>query len=768
MNQPTTPVFPASLIPFDQMQYHATSEKLVQILINRTRNDNPLFFRVIAGYYFCKVAAQMRVTIATKDNGDLPVNMYALNLSPSGTGKGVSTGILDNQVTALFKKRFMEETFPELAKRELPLIANRRIMKMKSATPVDPEQMLEKVTADFENLGELAFDFSEATSAAVKQMRDKLLWAKAGAVNLEMDEIGSTLLGQQEVLTAFLELYDQGRIKKKLIKNTADQRRTEDVEGKTPTNLLMFGEPTKLLDGSTTEEQFYKMLMTGYARRCFFGYSRNATKMKGKTAREIFEMKTRQDTSQFMEQLADHLESLADIVNHGRKLVVSEDTSIKVIDYQLYCEDRADALKDHQEIQKAEMTHRYWKALKLAGAYAFIDDSPELTAEHFYSAVKLAEESGEAFAQLLSRDRPWVKLAKYLATMGAEMTHADMAEDLPYYPTAESKRRDIMQLAAAWGVKNNIVIKKSVENQIEFFKGESLEVTNLAQLKVAWSTQFTTGYRNELAPWDQLHVMTQQPGFHWVNHHLQGGYDDPAQGYRDDDHCLAGFNLLVLDVDGALQLEAAKGLLEGQKALYYTTKSSTPAQNRFRIILPMKYVLVMDGREYTEFYKNVEAALPFKVDPSCSQRSKKWMAHAGHFEYTEGELFDPLPFIPRTSKAEEMQKKLLEHRNVDQLERWILNHIADGNRNNMLLRYAMILVDAGLSLVTIQQKVTELNDKIANKLTAQELQGSIMVTVGKRLQARGQVAAAQSAATATAQGAPQLNVLASLGSQLTP
>lgn len=49
----------------------------------------------------------------------------------------------------------------------------------------------------------------------MKQMRHKLLMADAGSVNLQIDEIGSNLVGNVDVLNTFLELYDMGLIKPK-------------------------------------------------------------------------------------------------------------------------------------------------------------------------------------------------------------------------------------------------------------------------------------------------------------------------------------------------------------------------------------------------------------------------------------------------------------------------------------------------------------------------------------------------------------------------
>ena len=74
------------MIPFDEMTFHPTAEKLVDVLRHKAQQEDPLFFRVLVAYYFSMMAAQMRCVIATPDRGDIPVNMYALNLATSGFG----------------------------------------------------------------------------------------------------------------------------------------------------------------------------------------------------------------------------------------------------------------------------------------------------------------------------------------------------------------------------------------------------------------------------------------------------------------------------------------------------------------------------------------------------------------------------------------------------------------------------------------------------------------------------------------------------------
>lgn len=73
--------------PFEEMEYHPIAEKLVQILQTKTQNTNPLFFRIIVAYYMALIASHMRVNIkGWAGRGTIPVNVYAMALSPSGSG----------------------------------------------------------------------------------------------------------------------------------------------------------------------------------------------------------------------------------------------------------------------------------------------------------------------------------------------------------------------------------------------------------------------------------------------------------------------------------------------------------------------------------------------------------------------------------------------------------------------------------------------------------------------------------------------------------
>lgn len=713
------------MIPYSDMKYHPTAEKVVQILCNKTQSTDPLFFRILVGYFFSLAASHMRATISSPDRGQIPINMYALNLAPSGFGKSMSTNLLETKVLNRFRERFLEDTFPTQAELNLPKLATKRSYKYNT----DPDEELEKVTREFNNQGTLLFSFDSGTAPAVKQLRHKLLMAQSGSLNLIIDEIGLNLTSSKEVLDTFIELYDTGLVKQKLVKNTSENVRSEEIVGATPANLLMFGVPTKLFDGGKTEEDLFTMLDTGYARRCFFGYAKPSNNRKRKTAEEIYEMRTNGENESFLDTLSTRLEQLADVVNINRKISVSKDISLKFIEYGQQCLERAEALPDHMSIRKSELTHRDFKALKLAGAYAFIDNSLEITEEHLYAAIKLTEDSGQAFELLLSRDKAWVRLAKYIATVGEEVTQADLAEDLHFYKGSASAKQDMLSMAIAYGYKNNIIIKKKFEDGIEFLRGETLKETDLKRCIISYSTDYASDYVQEYAPFDQLHKLTQAPNMHWTSHHL-------IDGYRREENVVPGFNLVVLDVDSGTNLETVRALLKDYTYHLYTTKRHTDTENRFRIILPTNFELKLDAKDYKEFMCNIFEWLPFEVDTSTSQRARKWASHNMHYEYNEGELLDVLPFIPKTSKNDARKSLLQSQQSMDNLERWVMNNSGDGNRNNMLLRYGMILVDAGFDYQAISTRVLALNDKLPDKLDDAEIYSTILVTVNKALAAK--------------------------------
>ena len=234
--------------PFEDMKHHSTSEQLVNILRDHTQQDDPLFFRLVVGYYFSLVASHMRCTINSPDRGRIPVNMYVLNLAPSGYGKTMSTNLMEGKVLNKFRIRFIEETFPILAEENLPKLAIKRSNRKKT----DPDFELENVQKEFERTGNIAFSFDSGTGPAVKQMRHKLLMANAGSMNLIMDEVGANLTTNTEVFDSFIELFDKGLI-------TFNNKGLLVSSNRLPKNVLELWKISKDKNYSFTDQQLQYM-----------------------------------------------------------------------------------------------------------------------------------------------------------------------------------------------------------------------------------------------------------------------------------------------------------------------------------------------------------------------------------------------------------------------------------------------------------------------------------------------------------------------------
>ena len=702
---------------------HPAIQELTDLLCAKTQNADRSFFKVEAAYFLATMASSMRATVVTKDRGEIPVNLYALLLNTSGAGKGHSIGIMEREIIAGFKAKFMQSTLPEIAEDSLWERAQNRA----SIRGSSEEEEYDVLLHEYQAKGPYVFAFDSGTSPAVKQMREKLILSGIGAINYMVDEIGSNLIGSTELLNLFLELYDQGVAKQKLTKQTSDNQRGEDLDGKTPSNMLLFGTPVRLLDGGNTEDTFYNFLETGYARRCVFALgSVDKRAYHSMSPQEIYAKLIDPKNNELIQKWSSKFASLAEKDKYRWRIDVSDEVAIKLLEYRIDCEKEAETLPEHEEIRKAELSHRYFKALKLAGALAFVDSNRNLPMQTLLQAIRFVEESGKAFQSILMREKPYAKLAKYLASVESEVTHADLNEALPFYKIGQSARNELMTLAQAWGIKNSIIIKKSYVDGIEFFKGETLKKTDLNKMIVSYSNHFAYDYISEPAPWNELTLLTQAEGLHWANHKF-------LEGHRCEEKVIPGFNMVVLDADGSVPIKTVQDILKDYKFLLYTTKRHTEQENRFRLIMPINYVLELDSEDYKEFMNNIMNWLPFETDASANQRAKKWESCSkGTYIYNDGMILDVLQFIPRTNRNEQYKEKYKEIENLSNLERWFASKISEGNRNNNMIKYALALVDAGMSFPEVEDRVLRFNKKLKFPLPEAELKNTVLVTTAKK------------------------------------
>lgn len=715
---------------YSSFTYNPLVESIVEILRTKTQNSNPTFFRLQANYFLSLVPSMLDIKVDTPITGEVPINMFAISVANSGSGKGFSTNLLEEQILGEFREHFMYEVFPKFAQSRLDLEAIKRAQYL----GISQTEAEEKLNKEFKSYGAFKFSFSEATTPAIKQFRNKLILAKAGCVNLLIDEIGFNLDKNYEPLIAFLELYDKGLIKDKLTKNTETSTRYQELVGKTPTNLLMFGTPSKLLDGGAVEEKFFELLEAGYARRSFFASSTKSSTITEFTPEELYQRLTAVNQDAEIKRISGQMVRLCQAGLIGSVVTVPENVAIELLRYRIDCENRAQDIPEHKDVYRAELAHRYFKALKLAAAYTFLRGSLDMSIDDLHQAIRFAEDSGESLRQMLEREKPYERLAKFIGSLdGKEVTQVDLTTNLPFYKGSVSAKNELMNMAIAYGYKNNILIKKTFRDGIELFTGESLKETDLSRIICAYSDDYAEGYENVEIDWKKdFDTLLPEGGFNWTNHHTKNGH-------RSEKDMEEGFNCVVLDVDGGISLQAVQNLLSDYEYIIHTTKRHQvpdehgETKDRFRIILPTNYVLKLDAEEFKQFMENVAQWCPFELDEGTFQRSRKWACTAGTTIYkNSGQLFDVLPFIPRTSRESEYRKAQVSLQNLTALERWFASRMQDGSRNNTFAKYGFMLLDNGFTPDEILEKLYQLNDKIDNPLDESEIQSTVFTSIKNR------------------------------------
>ncbi|AUR97297.1 coil containing protein [Vibrio phage 1.238.A._10N.261.52.F10] len=728
------------LRPYEDMQYHPTQEKILAILRTKTQNlESDTYFRGIIAFYLAQMASSVRAHVNTPHRGKLPINMFVCGLMSSGAGKGFSMNIMERELVNGFSETYRKETFPFIAEQSIANEARKKAIR--NAT--DEAEETEALNTEFKSLGAMPYSFDSGTAPAYKQIRTKAQIAKSGSLNLIIDEIGTNLLSNAELFAVSLEAYDLGLIKQKITKNSTENKRSEERHDPVPSNMMVFGTPSKLFNGGMEEREFRSLLETGYGRRFLYGWG-NKTTATEINAEDLYELLTHTSNDKDIGQLHTYFKSLADAVNHDKIIEVPKAVALINLQYQLNCEQKASKISDFEPIRKAELQHRYFKAMKLAGAYAFVDQTPEVTEEQMYSAIKLVEDSGVACEQILSQDKNYVRLAKYIAAVDKECTYADLVEDLPFFTGSKSAKDDMVSLARAWAHRNNIVIKKYLDDGFEILKGETLTETDLDKLIFSASNDVAYHYMPsdsegliKVRAWDNFHRLVTHKGVHWCNHNFM-------EKHRCKENAIPEFNMVVLDVDDGVSLETAQLLLKDYEALFYTTKSHQIDKNgvvcdRFRVVLPIKYHLKMNDEEFKEFMGNIFDWLPFKVDDVTGQRARKWEAFNGSHEYQHGTVLDPTQFIPKTAKNEKYVKEVQDLGDMDKIESWFARSIGEGNRNNTLARFSFMLYDSGLAPADVEDAVIKFNDKLKNPLSKDELKSTVIKSLWGKAASEGRI-----------------------------
>lgn len=734
------------------MEEHLNSnfENIVDILCNTTGNYDKAYARVVAMWGCALPITCMRMAIQTLDKGNIPMNVFAMCFAQSGYGKTYTVNTMESLLkdfNSQFKKVMVASASANITK------LSRRFSTLNGTTQNEEVERWEKT---YHSLGPYPMVFDSGTSPAVKQLHQKLQIANSGSINLTMDEVGANLVANEDLFNALIELFDAGLIKQKLTKVTTESKRIDDITGSVPTNCLLFGNPSKVFDGGTTEQAIYSMLKMGYYRRSDMAYGQSQKQVRTDlTAEELYKKRVDPLTKQEKQDWQNRFAILADgsLLN----FLVEEPESIGILrtEYQLFCERRALQYNEYEEDKKVELQNRWSRAIRKAGILCILDWLTDtstkqlvITKEHLLQGIYYTEACEDAFFRVLTKEPVYAKTVKYLSSINTSnedeyKTHSELADIIPGYKTMATWIKTNNQMAKSWGLTHGYLVTTKLDGDIEFLGAKLLNKTNLDKIKLSISTNLGTGYKNVILPFSgegsSIAKLVQSSAtgvegdttpLHWVNHHLNNGN-------RRDDAVVQGFNCIVLDCDGDCTINTMKALLEDVSYILHTTKrNGLDGKERFRVIIPINYELKLDNYSYKELMKNILNLFPFKIDDAVCQRSHKWTTTPNSTviinepvdDDNNHKLFDILPYIPHSKQCDERESRLKDNKSIkdfNKLELWIYQAIVDGEgtgeRNKNIFKYGMALKDNNESIEGIIRHINHLNDSLPDPLGEEEI-----------------------------------------------
>ena len=157
------------------------------------------------------------------------------------------------------------------------------------------------------------------------------------------------------------------------------------------------------------------------------------------------------------------------------------------------------------------------------------------------------------------------------------------------------------------------------------------------------------------------------------------------------------------------------------------------ADPRYRMLIPLSHTVKLDRADFNEFMYNLGDYLPFQIDVSGIGRCKQWASHKGKFIEYEGELLNVFQFLPTTAKPT-LYPTIKNPSELDKLEAWFVKSSDEGQRNNMLFRYAAALISFGYTdKEKVEDKIKKLNQRFKKPLKADEVNNTIMKRINKSL-----------------------------------
>jgi len=332
----------------------------------------------------------------------IPVNIISFVIADSGIGKDSSMKSIRNALAPAYEK-----------------INKYREIHAKAQAVEDAETDGKKPT-DWRKYYSKPRDLFSGIGTIEGQMKHlaNLEAGKLGAGYIQVSELGSELHNNPDIANNIVALavgFDTGYIPAKTVKS--DDHQVDPIKN-LPFSGLMFGSPANIVFDEKVKNTFKDEFSSKLSRRSFLSFNQDAPKrliFETKEEARAYRRAEKEKANEAAEAIEPWLTSLVDATSQ-KPLEVTQEVEDLFGDYKDYNEWFSDGMNKQHPISILHRQHMQWKALKLAGALAILNNDEIIEAHHYVSAVNFTEifsEDLEQFEIELAKE-PYELLISYM------------------------------------------------------------------------------------------------------------------------------------------------------------------------------------------------------------------------------------------------------------------------------------------------------------------------------------------------------------------
>lgn len=571
-------------------------------------------------------ASQFRRNIWHWDGFELPINSTSFVVAGSGVGK-------DSAVKAV-RRCFAHAT--AIINDERKTLAKKAAISAASEAGETPPYEYENYKK-FYNAPPPTLIAPTTPQGLIQHLND-IADLPLGAGSLYAGELGDELAtnaNMLEIVKIIAEVFDTGD--KESVYTKGKEFRSKEITAM-PLSALFVGSPKYILYDYSVKKKFLIAFESKLARRSFFCYVPKS--MDRDTTMSISDLikQERQlsDTANiFKEQVSAGVTQVANYhMRKGNELIqIDEDVRDLFNLYKLYNDHYSSTISHKFPLSKLVRMHLQWKALKLAGAFAIMEESDSIQLDHYLAAIRFCEQLDSdmmTFEQDLVKEQyevfsDFMQSNAVNGKMSLTLHELKKSGYLPSQGAPLAKMKELTHLASSYdpdgvytydndGVYYEQIIKtdgltlsyKPVDNsRIEKAVASGNEVAiarEKEQVAKSAHTDFIPVSVSFSDLYDLLHDDNAYSPFLFKNN------------TRGKDNIISGAKFIVLDIDKSdITYEEAHFILQDiNHHIAQTSNSSNPF--KFRILIELDSVVEVPALVWKHFYTSVAKSLSFTVD----------------------------------------------------------------------------------------------------------------------------------------------------------